>query len=84
MHCVRVNQMIVKFIFTSIGIFNFFHFFSDDEWGLPLAIAANLHVPYRIEIGAQHLRDVQIVDDVGKGNFFYFISFLCSLNVRKV
>uniref|UniRef100_A0A6P4ES69 Guanylate cyclase n=1 Tax=Drosophila rhopaloa TaxID=1041015 RepID=A0A6P4ES69_DRORH len=26
-------------------------YFSDDNWGLGLAIAANLHVPYRIEIG---------------------------------
>lgn len=28
--------------------------FSDNEWGLPLAIAANLHFPYHINIGLNH------------------------------
>lgn len=79
-HFVRVNQMIGKIFFSLTYIFNFYTF-SGDEWGLPLAIAANLHVPYRLEIGAEHLRDVQIVDDVGKGNsisfHFIFIFFKC-------
>ncbi|XP_037038134.1 uncharacterized protein LOC119075714 isoform X2 [Bradysia coprophila] len=56
-----VKSISMKFNWTDATIFA-----NDEEWGLPLAIAANLHVPYRIEIGAKHLRDVQIVDDVGK------------------
>lgn len=76
----RASQSIdeVKSIFS---ISNIFFIFLDDEYGLPLAIAANLHVPYRIEIGAQKLRDEQIVDDVGKGNL---ILFLFSVNVENL
>lgn len=59
-------------------------FFSGDEWGLPLAIAANLQIRYRIEIGAQHLRDVQIVDEVGRGNFIFHFIFIFSLNVEQL
>lgn len=31
--------------------------FVDNEWGLPLAIAANLHLPYRIKIGLDGFTD---------------------------
>ncbi|XP_034660706.1 uncharacterized protein LOC117896477 isoform X1 [Drosophila subobscura] len=37
----------------------------DDNWGLGLAIAANLHVPYRIEIG-RTVRDLHGQDKPGK------------------
>ncbi|KAH8385138.1 hypothetical protein KR200_009794 [Drosophila serrata] len=37
----------------------------DDNWGLGLAIAANLHVPYRIEIGST-IRDLHGEDKPGK------------------
>ncbi|KAH8277529.1 hypothetical protein KR026_012444 [Drosophila bipectinata] len=37
----------------------------DDNWGLGLAIAANLHVPYRIEIGST-IRDLHGQDKPGK------------------
>lgn len=42
--------------------------FSDDNWGLGLAIAANLHVPYRIEIG-RTIRDLHSQDKPGKGEY---------------
>lgn len=41
----------------------------DTSWGLPLALAANLHVPYRIEIGIDDLNHVHIEDKPGKGEF---------------
>ncbi|XP_043863244.1 uncharacterized protein LOC6573483 [Drosophila mojavensis] len=37
----------------------------DDNWGLPLAIAANLHIPYRIEIG-DTVRDLHEQDKPGQ------------------
>ncbi|KAH8380698.1 hypothetical protein KR009_007840 [Drosophila setifemur] len=37
----------------------------DDNWGLGLAVAANLHVPYRIEIGST-IRDLRGQDKPGK------------------
>lgn len=46
--------------------------FIGDHWGLPLAIAAHLHVPLKIEIiGAENLPPVQIDDKVGKGTCVY-------------
>jgi len=43
-------------------------YFSDDNWGLGLAIAANLHVPYRIEI-RRTIRDLHSKDKPGKGEY---------------
>jgi hypothetical protein len=40
--------------------------FAEPNWGLPLAIAANLHIPYRIEIGID-VENVNIKDRAGKG-----------------
>ncbi|XP_032577675.1 uncharacterized protein LOC6613836 [Drosophila sechellia] len=40
-------------------------YIGDDNWGLGLAIAANLHVPYRIEIG-RTIRDLHSQDKPGK------------------
>ncbi|KAL7731283.1 hypothetical protein ACLKA6_014456 [Drosophila palustris] len=37
----------------------------DDNWGLPLAIATNLHIPYRIEIGGR-IRDLHEQDNPGR------------------
>lgn len=45
-------------------------FFTGENWGLPLAIAANLHIPYRIKIGIDQLEDIQIVDAVGQCKYF--------------
>lgn len=36
-----------------------------NEWGLPLAIAANLHLPYRIKIGME-LDDLHSMDAIEK------------------
>lgn len=41
--------------------------FTESNWGLPLAVAANLHVPYRIEIGVEKLEEINILDKMGKG-----------------
>ena len=40
----------------------FYRLFSDNEWGLPLAIAANLHFPYRIKIGLDDSTDFHNMD----------------------
>jgi len=70
------------FLITRIKCFIIFLFnvikISDDSWGLPLAIAANLHVPYRIEIGTDHLTTVNIEDDQHKG-MIHFESFCRSI-----
>lgn len=39
----------------------------ESNWGLPLAIAANLHTPYRIEIGIENIIKAKIEDKHGKG-----------------
>lgn len=44
--------------------------FPDNEWGLPLAIAANLHLPYRIKIGLENFRDLHNIDDVDRRKYF--------------
>lgn len=47
--------------------------FTEPNWGLPLAIAANLHTPYRIEIGVEEILKVNFKDKIGKGEFFFRI-----------
>lgn len=47
--------------FLSLSLF-LFHSISDREWGLPLAIAANLHLPYRIKIGLDGFTDFHNMD----------------------
>jgi hypothetical protein len=55
---------------------NYFLFLSlslpsiESNWGLPLAIAANLHTPYRIEIGIESIMKAKIEDKHGKGKDF--------------
>lgn len=44
-----------------------FHSFTGNGFGLPLAVAANLHFPYRIKIGVDQLQDIQVADAAGKG-----------------
>lgn len=39
----------------------------DENWALPMAIAANMHVPYKIEIGEDDIRDLNVDDTIGKG-----------------
>lgn len=49
---------------------NFFSpsgFFAEPNWGLPLAIAANLHTPYRIEVGIEKILNIEYKDKEGKG-----------------
>lgn len=47
-----------------------FFAFTEPNWGLPLAIAANLHTPYRIEIGMEEILKVDFKDKAGKGEIF--------------
>lgn len=46
--------------------YSFHNIVSGTNWGLPLAIAANLHVPYRIELNHSYVG--QIEDKLGAGN----------------
>jgi hypothetical protein len=48
----------------------FLYQFSEFNWELPLAIAANLLVPYRIELGIDNLYDIHFNDVNGKGKFY--------------
>lgn len=36
---------------------------------MPLAIAANLHIPYRIKIGLENFRDLHTIDDVDRREY---------------
>lgn len=44
--------------------------FAGTNWGLPLAIAANLQVPYRIELGHSHAVTAEVEDRLGAGKSF--------------
>lgn len=44
--------------------------FLEPDWGLPLAIAANLHVPYRIKLGVDNLDAIHVKDHNKKGKNF--------------
>lgn len=46
-----------------------------NEWGLPLAIAANLHMPYRIKIGLNDLNDLHMFDSIDKCKFFFEVKY---------
>lgn len=51
---------------------------ADENWGMPLAIAANLHIPYKIEIG-EDIRDLHAQDKIGKGMYREFELFTMNL-----
>ncbi|XP_054081817.1 uncharacterized protein LOC105218644 isoform X2 [Zeugodacus cucurbitae] len=55
-----VKSIATKLNWTHVDIY-----VGDENWGMPLAIAANLHVPYKIEI-ADDIRDLQAQDKIGK------------------
>ncbi|KAG5680913.1 hypothetical protein PVAND_010391 [Polypedilum vanderplanki] len=55
---------------------------SKPNWGLPLAIAANLHTPYRIEIGIERIERADIKDKIGK--VLIICSPLNSLTTDKI
>ncbi|XP_033149897.1 uncharacterized protein LOC108601493 isoform X2 [Drosophila busckii] len=55
-----VQSIASKLNWTQVDIY-----VGDDNWGLPLAIATNLHIPYRIEIG-DRIRDLHAEDKPGK------------------
>lgn len=59
----------------------FLSFQIEPNWGLPLAIAANLHIPFRIEIGLENIEKVGIEDKRGKGK--YFSSYFLLVNYDK-
>ena len=44
-----------------------FFILTESNLGLPLAIAANLHVSYRIEIGIENIEYFNVKDKSGKG-----------------
>ncbi|KAH8388462.1 hypothetical protein KR093_007256 [Drosophila rubida] len=55
-----VSSIASKLNWTQVDIY-----VGDDNWGLPLAIATNLHIPYRIEIGGR-VRDLHEQDKPGR------------------
>ncbi|XP_053956058.1 uncharacterized protein LOC128861702 [Anastrepha ludens] len=55
-----VKSIATKLNWTQVDIY-----VGDENWGMPLAIAANLHIPYKIEIG-EDLRDLHAQDKIGK------------------
>ncbi|XP_030374348.1 uncharacterized protein LOC115623929 [Scaptodrosophila lebanonensis] len=55
-----VQSIASKLNWTQVDIY-----VGDDNWGLPLAIAANLHIPYRIAIG-DTIRDLHGQDKPGQ------------------
>lgn len=73
-------------------ILSSFEIFAEPNWGLPLAIAANLHTPYRIEVGIDEILNIELKDKEGKGkveklsaaeNFLIFIQFKCKLRPKE-
>lgn len=63
--------MLCKFnMISTIGRLTTSSIFSGTNWGLPLAIAANLHVPCRIELSSYN---GEIEDSLGKGESAMFL-----------
>ncbi|XP_055849353.1 uncharacterized protein LOC129914231 [Episyrphus balteatus] len=56
-----VKSVAAKLNWTQVDIF-----VGDNNWGLPLTIAANLHIPYRIKIGESAGEDLTANDVAGK------------------
>ncbi|XP_023159489.1 AF4/FMR2 family member 4, partial [Ceratitis capitata] len=54
-----VKSIATKLNWTHVDIY-----VGDENWGMPLAIAANLHIPYKIEIG-EDIRDMHALDKIG-------------------
>lgn len=62
----KYTRSFTVFFFPIWNVF-FLVFVTGDGFGLPLAIAASLHVPYRIKIGIDQLQGIQVADAAGKG-----------------
>ncbi|XP_065363911.1 uncharacterized protein LOC135957121 [Calliphora vicina] len=56
-----VKSIATKLNWTKVDIY-----VGDENWALPMAIAANMHVPYKIEIGEDDIRDLNAEDKIGK------------------
>ncbi|XP_037809877.1 uncharacterized protein LOC119602434 isoform X1 [Lucilia sericata] len=56
-----VKSIATKLNWTKVDIY-----IGDENWALPMAIAANMHVPYKIEIGEDDIRDLNAEDKIGK------------------
>ncbi|XP_055699296.1 uncharacterized protein LOC129799446 [Phlebotomus papatasi] len=57
-------------------------FATETNWGLPLAISANIQIPFRIEIGTTNLDERQIADK--KGQVVIITSSLNSIEAQQV
>ncbi|XP_067620043.1 uncharacterized protein [Eurosta solidaginis] len=55
-----VKSIATKLNWTQVDIY-----VGDKNWGLPLAIASHLHIPYKIEIG-EDIRDLHAQDKIGR------------------
>lgn len=81
-----MNERLTSVLCVSLGFKFVFHkrhlifplslSFTEPNWGLPLAIAANLHIPYRIEIGLENIDKANIEDVRGKGEKHFRFIFL--------
>ncbi|XP_061393207.1 uncharacterized protein LOC133328680 [Musca vetustissima] len=56
-----VKSIATKLNWTQVDIY-----VGDENWALPMAIAANMHIPYKIEIGEDDIRDLHVEDHFGK------------------
>lgn len=68
--CTILSQSVIR-LGTNVKQYNHIFFIIivivGPDWALPLAIAANLHVPYRIKLGVDNLDAVKVKDHNRKG-----------------
>lgn len=49
--------------------------FAGTNWGLPLAIAANLHIPYRIELNQSYAGEIEDKLGAGKSSIHVYLNY---------
>ncbi|XP_059611066.1 uncharacterized protein LOC132257996 [Phlebotomus argentipes] len=62
----EIISFVVKSISQELNWTEAVIFASETNWGLPLAISANIKIPFRVEIGTTNLNERQIADKRGK------------------
>lgn len=65
------SSLVILITLKFMLIFSVFLFLLGNEWGLPLAIAANLHLPYRIKIGLNDIGDLNSFDAMDKCKSYF-------------
>ncbi|GAB0090530.1 hypothetical protein DMENIID0001_052670 [Sergentomyia squamirostris] len=78
----EILSYVVKSISQELNWTEAVIFATETNWGLPLAISANIHIPFRIEIGTSNLQERQIADK--KGKVVIITSSLNSIETQQV